>query len=158
MIFWNKFAQKGYYRSKTEKLSTTIEFCISEESAKLRAWHARVLCVFTCLWAHVIDVFACSRAWRTYMLGVFTYLCAYVLACSRAWCVCVLGMLACLVCLRIACLRICYGEIFIFLRVCVLSVIFCLICFTFQYFNLKILTAKNLCALLSWTCFFFTFW
>ena len=64
---------------------------------------------------------------------------AYVLACLRAY---VLVMMKC----------------FIFLRVCVLGVLFCLICFTFQYLNLKILSAKNLCALLSWTYFLFTFW
>ena len=28
--FWTKFAQKGYFRSKTEKLNITIEFCMFE--------------------------------------------------------------------------------------------------------------------------------
>ena len=28
LIFWTKFAQNGYFRSKTEKVNTTIEFCI----------------------------------------------------------------------------------------------------------------------------------
>ena len=28
LIFWTIFAQKGYYLYKTEKLNTTIEFCI----------------------------------------------------------------------------------------------------------------------------------
>ena len=28
--FWTKFAQKGYFLSKTEKVNTTIEFCIFE--------------------------------------------------------------------------------------------------------------------------------
>ena len=26
-IFWTKFAQKGYFRSETEKVNSTIEFC-----------------------------------------------------------------------------------------------------------------------------------
>ena len=73
-----------------------------------------------------------SRAWG-----------AYVLPCLPAWracvCACVLVLMKC----------------FIFLRVCVLGALFC---FTFQYLNLKILTAKNVCALLSWTYFLFTFW
>ena len=30
LIFWNKFTQKGYLQSKTEKVNTTIEFCIFE--------------------------------------------------------------------------------------------------------------------------------
>ena len=30
LIFWIKFAQKGYFRSKTEKVSTIIEFCMFE--------------------------------------------------------------------------------------------------------------------------------
>ena len=66
---------------------------------------------------------------------------AYVLKCLRAL------VLACLVCLH-ACVLV-VMKYFIFLRVFVLGVIFCFICFTFQYLNLKILTAKNLCALLS---------
>ena len=28
MIFWTKFAQKGYFQSKSEKINTTIELCI----------------------------------------------------------------------------------------------------------------------------------
>ena len=28
MIFWTKFAEKGCFRSKTEKVNTTIEFCM----------------------------------------------------------------------------------------------------------------------------------
>ena len=28
LIFWTKFAQKGYFQSKTAKMNTTIEFCI----------------------------------------------------------------------------------------------------------------------------------
>ena len=27
LIFWTKFAQKGYFQSKTEKVNFTIEFC-----------------------------------------------------------------------------------------------------------------------------------
>ena len=27
-IFWTKFAQKEYFRSKTKKVKTTIEFCV----------------------------------------------------------------------------------------------------------------------------------
>ena len=79
-----------------------------------------------CLRAYVPGIFTCLRAWR-----------AYVLTCLRTWCACaftcVLVMMKC----------------FIFLRVSVLGVLFCLICFTFQYLNLKILTAKKLCALLT---------
>ena len=28
LIFWTKFDQKGYFQLKTEKVNTTIEFCI----------------------------------------------------------------------------------------------------------------------------------
>ena len=28
LIFWTKFAKKGYFQSKTEKVKTTIEFWI----------------------------------------------------------------------------------------------------------------------------------
>ena len=65
------------------------------ESAKSRAWRARVLCVFTCLRAHVLgvltclaclcayvlDVPACLRAWRAFVLAGLTYLLAMI----RAW-------------------------------------------------------------------------
>ena len=103
-----------------------------------------VLCAFTRLRAYVLGAFTCLRA---YVLGVLTCLRAYVL-----------GVLLCLACLRayvLTCLRACCAcvlvmiKFFIFLRVCVLGVLFCLICFTFQYLNLKILTAKKLCALLT---------
>ena len=107
-----------------------------------------VLCVFTCLRAHVLCVLPCLGP---YVLGVLT--CLACLACLRAWRVYVLSVLACL---RVWCAY--YDEMFIFLRVCVLGEPFCLICFTFQYLDLKILRAKNLCALLSWTYFLFTFW
>ena len=30
MTFWSKFAQKGYFRSKTKKVNSIIEFCIFE--------------------------------------------------------------------------------------------------------------------------------
>ena len=112
-----------------------------------------VLCVFTCLRAHVVGTLTCLRA---YALGVLSWLAclrdwharrAYVLsvhACLRAWCTCAR-----------ACMLV-VMKCFIFLRVWVLGVLFCLN--TFQYLNLKILTAKNLCDLLSWTYFLFTFW
>ena len=29
-MFWNKFTQKWYFQSKTEKVNITIEFCIFE--------------------------------------------------------------------------------------------------------------------------------
>ena len=29
-IYWNKFAQKGYFKLKTEKVNTTIDFSIFE--------------------------------------------------------------------------------------------------------------------------------
>ena len=98
---------------------------------------AHVLCVFMCLRAWHAHMFACFSAWRVYVLTC--------LACLRAWrtymCTCMLVMMKCS----------------IFLHVCVLGVLFCRICFTFQHLNLKILTAKKLCALLSWTYFLFTF-
>ena len=28
LIFWTKFAQKGYFQFKTDKMNYTIEFCI----------------------------------------------------------------------------------------------------------------------------------
>ena len=123
-----------------------------------------------CLRAHVLGVFACLRACVLVVLCVFACLRAYVLgvlACLRAT---MLGMLACLTCLHawrayvlpcLVCLRACVVvmmKCFIFLRVCVLDVLVFLICFTFQYLNLKNLTAKNFCAFLSWTYFLFTFW
>ena len=86
------------------------------------------------------------RAWHARVLGVFVCLHALrawhacMLKCFLAWCI--LAMMKC----------------FIFLCVCILDVLFCLICFTFQYLNLKILTAKNLHALSSWTYFLFIFW
>ena len=103
-----------------------------------------------------VYVLPCSLVWRVCMLTCLRAWCAYVLkvlACLRAWRAYVL---TCLVCFR-ACLLV-VMKCFIFLRLCVLGVVFCLICFTFQYLNLKILTAKNLCALLSWTYFLLTFW
>ena len=30
LIFWTKFAKKGYFQSKAEKLNIPIEFCIFE--------------------------------------------------------------------------------------------------------------------------------
>ena len=114
---------------------------------------------------HVLGVFACSRALRVYVLACSRALRTSVFRCFCAWRACVLGVFTCLACLRdyvlgvLACVRACYDDIvMIFLRVCELGVLFCLICFTFQYLNLKILRAKKLCALLSWTYFLFTFW
>ena len=139
------------------------------ESVKLRAWGACVLACFSCLrdcvltWWRVY-VIACLRA---YVLGVLACLRAFVFMCFRAWRASVLGALTCSRAYRtyvlevLACLRECVlvlMKCFIFLGLCVLGVLFCLICLTFQYLNLKILTAKNLCALLSWTYFLFTFW
>ena len=93
------------------------------ESAKSRAWRARVLdvltcfaClranvlgVLTCLRAHVLGVLACSRA---YVLGVLT-----CLACSRAWRAYVLGVLGVLTYLRayvgvLACVSACLFVLF----------------------------------------------
>ena len=128
------------------------------ESAKSRAWRAYVLACLACLHAYVIMCLARLRVCmftslaclRAYVLGVLTYLAClrgYVVTCLRAWCA--------WVCMYEHVMMQC----FIFLRVCVLGVLFCPICFTFQYLNLKILTAKKkLCALLSWTYFLFTFW
>ena len=117
---------------------------------------ARVLCVFTCFRAHVLGVFACFHACmlacvRAYVLSV--------LACLRAWRAYVLGLLPCFHA-WCACVHACllWWNVLFSYVFCVLGVFFCLIGFTFQYLNLKILTAKNLCALLSWTYFLFTFW
>ena len=107
---------------------------------------------------------ACSCAWRVCVLTCFA-----CLACLHAWHAYMLGMLACLSASLLGALawvremfylmkNYSMMKCFIFLCVCILDVLFCLICFTFQYLNLKILTAKNLCALLSWTYFLFTFW
>ena len=30
LSFWSKFAQKEYFRSKTEKVNNTIKFCVFE--------------------------------------------------------------------------------------------------------------------------------
>ena len=30
LIFWTKFAQKYYFKSKTDKMNRTIEFCLFE--------------------------------------------------------------------------------------------------------------------------------
>ena len=108
-----------------------------------------MLYVFTCLRPHVLGVFTCSRV--------------CVLTCLARFCACVLDILGVLTCLvgMCACVRACalvMMKCFIFLRVCVLGVLFCLIYFTSQYLDLKILTAKNLCALLSWTYLLFKFW
>ena len=116
------------WKPKTQNIS---------ESTKLSAWRACVLCMFTCLGAQMLGLLTCLACLRASALTC--------LACLRAWCACVrvyvLVMMKC----------------FIFLRVCVLCVLFFLICFTSQYLNLKILTTKNKCALLSWT-YLFTFW
>ena len=126
---------------------------ILNESAKSRAWRA---CVFACFCAWRACVVTCLAYLRGYVL---TCLRGYVLTCLhawRAWRAYVFGVLAYLVCLR-ACVLVTM-KCFIFLPVCMLGVLFCLNCFIFQYLHLKILTAKNLCALLSWTYFLFTFW
>ena len=114
--------------------------------------------MLACSRALRVYVLACSRAWRVCVLTCLRAWRACLLMCLRACmrtCLCAL-VLACLACLH-ACVLV-VMKYFIFLRVFVLGVIFCFICFTFQYLNLKILTAKNLCALLSWTYFLFTFW
>ena len=89
--------------------------------------HMRVYYIawLACLRARVLCVFGCLRA---HVLGVFT-----CLACLRAY---VLGVLSCVR----ACL-LWWNVLFSY----VLGVLFCLICFTFQYLNLKIMTAKKLC-------------
>ena len=102
----------------------------------------------------MLGLLACSRA-----------LCVYVLACSRAWHVCVLTCYACLrasVFVVLACVRVCYDEMFYFLTClrtwCAFLSYLLYISILFFNTNLKILTSKNLCALLSWTYFLFTFW
>ena len=114
-------------------------------------------CVLTCLVRLRANVLACLRAWRAFVVGVLARLTC--LACLRAQRACVLTCVVYLcACVR-ACVRACtlvLMKCFIFLHVWVLGVLFCLN--TFQYLNLKILTAKNLCDLLSWTYFLFTFW
>ena len=116
--------------------------------------HLRVcwIACLACLRAHVLAVFTCLRAC---VFGLLTFL--------RAAILCVLGVLMCLACLHAWCACECacllwrnvlFSYVFAYL-VCFFVL---LTCFTFQYLNLKILTAKNLCALLSWTHFLFTFW
>ena len=113
--------------SQNQKIINNVQ-SISPQGSLLN----RVLGVLTylpCLRVYVLGLLACLAYFRDW--------CACVLVCLRAWCACVH---ACVLVIM---------KCFIFLRVCVLGVLFCLICFTFQYLNLKILTATNLCALLS---------
>ena len=97
-----------------------------------RALPASVLTCLACLGAYVLGVFTCLACLRVYVLGV--------LACERAWL------------LR---WNVLFSYVFAHL---VFRVLFSLIFFTFQYLNLKILRANELCALLSWTYFLFIFW
>ena len=146
------------------------------ESTKSHAWRACLLACFacsharhayminvvvlTCIGAYVLGVLACLRACHAYMLLCLRAWRACMRSCLSAWHAYVLSVLACLrawcVCVRAS--ELVMMKCFIFFRVCVLGVLFCLFYFTFQYLNLKILTAKNSCALLSWTYFLFTFW
>ena len=116
----------------------------------------------------MLGVLACSRALRVYVLACSRALRASVFRCFCAWRACVLGVFTCLACLRayvlgvLACVRawllrwnVLFSYVFAHL---VFGVLFCLIFFTFQYLNLKILRANELCALLSWTYFLFIFW
>ena len=107
---------------------------------------AYVLGVLAYLHAYVLSVLACLRSWH-----------ACVLTCFCAWRACMLGVFTCLACLRAWLLRwnVLFSYVFAHL---VFGVLFCLIFFTFQYLNLKILKANELCALLSWTYFLFIFW
>ena len=114
----------------------------------------------------VLGLLACSCAWRV-----------CVVTCLRDWHASVLDMLACLrasvlgVLTCLACLLACVLGVLAGVRACLLwwNVLFSyvfvyLVCFfvlSALYFSiqiLKILTAKNLCAWLSWTYFLFTFW
>ena len=80
------------------------------ESAKSRAWRTRVLCMFTCLRAHVLCVLACFCAWRAWRVYVVS-----MLACLRAWCacvhVCVVVTMKCFIFLRVWCL-VCFFFLF----------------------------------------------
>ena len=130
--------------SQNQKIINNVQ-SISSQGSLLNC----VLGVLACLRACVLTYLPCLRVYVLGLLACLAYFrdwCACVLVCLRAWCACVR---ACVLVIM---------KCFIFLRVCVLGVLFCLICFTFQYLNLKILTATNLCALLSWTYFLFTFW
>ena len=104
-------------------------------AVKKRLWNkyfpgACWIACLVCLRALRVCVLACSGAWRIYVLTCLACLRAYVLACLVCLCVCE-GVLVIMKC-------------FFFLHVCVLGALFCLICFTFQYLNLKILTAKKI--------------
>ena len=100
------------------------------ESGKLRAWRARVLCVFACLRAHVLCVFTCLR---TCVLGVLT-----CFVCLHAWGPCVLACFSASVLGALACVRACYDEIFYFLTC------YCTWCaFLFYLLYISILKFKN---------------
>ena len=137
------------------KTSIVEKFLFKDKRSLLN----RVLAVLACSRALCASVLACSRAWRVCVFTCLRAWSAYVLACLCAWCTwcawcaCMLGVLAC-VRARVLVMMKC----FIFLHVWVLGVLFCFICVTFQYLNLKILTAKNLYALLSWAYFLSTCW
>ena len=105
-----------------------------------------------CLRAHVLGVLACLRTWPVYVLTCLRAWRAYEFACLRAWRIYVLTCLACLCAQVLTCL-VC---LHLYVRACLLwwnilfSYVFTyLVCFIFQYLNLKILTAKKLCALLT---------
>ena len=118
---------------------------------------ARLLCVFTCLCAHVLGVLTCLVCLRVSVLTCMACLRAwraYVFACLRTWRVYVL---TCLVCLRVY-VRACYDEMFYFLTcLCTWRVsssyLLCISILKFKNYH-----SKKLCALLSWTYFLFTFW
>ena len=107
----------------------------------------------------MLGVLACSRAWRACVLTYLACLRAYVLTCLACLRVCVF---TCLAYLRAYVLGVlmCSGAyvlgVLASLRACLLwwnilfSYVFTyLVCFIFQYLNLKILTTKKLCALLT---------
>ena len=97
---------------------------ITFESAKLRAWLARMLGVLTCLRAHVLGMFTCLRA---YLLAFLACLCACVLTCLACLRACVLGALAFLACLCV-CVLTCLRFYLINSFICVLLIGKILVC------------------------------
>ena len=151
----------GSFRKMHQKYCLELFFVVTY---LLSIWTEYFLCVlvcFACLRACMLTCLACLDAWRACVLMCLR---AYVLSCLAYLLAYVLGVLACLRAYVLPCLvYLCafwlvMMKCSIFSRVCVLGVLFCLIYYIFQYLNLKILTAKNLCAFLSWTYFLFLFW
>ena len=90
---------------KSWKNPLNFPWKLKSEYAKSRAWRACVLCVFVCLRAGMLGVFACLACLRAYVLACLR---AGVLACLRSY---VFGVFACLhACMCVFCLRASYDA------------------------------------------------